>query len=394
MNRFGQNDRLKVAIVGPYPPNRDRVRGGIQAVVNNLVAGLVKFEDLDVRVISVDFVGEEQLTPLPKATVYLKSANQNISQLLFYRAERQWLSDTIKDIEPDIIHVHGTNFYGCEASNWQPPTIITVHGILEEEAKLDFGELTRWQQFYRRIKGYFNQRFEQKTLATAQYATAISPHIKNFLANFPLDRDRIYAINNPIEDSSFDSSDRTVTGRILFAGLITIRKGILTLLQGVNLLRTQEVKFELYLAGGVEQQSYADLLQDYIHKHQLGSEVTFCGLLDKSEMKQAIEECQVLVLPSQAEVSPTIVQEAMAAGKPVVATNVGGVPYLVEDGGSGILVPFGDAPALAEALMKLLSDKALSKSMGDRGRVLAEKNFRQSVICQQTHDLYYQIVNR
>ena len=82
-------------------------------------------------------------------------------------------------------------------------------------------------------------------------------------------------------------------------------------------------------------------------------------------MKQALEECQILVLPSQAEVSPMIVQEAMAAGKPVVATAVGGVPYLVEDGGSGILVPYGDAEELAQALEKLLTNSSLAKSMGD-----------------------------
>ena len=393
MNRADRDKKLKVAVVGPYPADPNRVRGGIQAVVNNLVAGLAKFADLDVHVVTVDFIGEEQLVPRSGVTVHLKTANQSVSQLLFYRSERRWLTDTIANIQPDIIHVHGTNFYGCDASNWEAPTIITVHGVLEEEAKLNFGELAKWQQLYRQIKGYFNQRFEQKTLSTAKYATVISPHINNFLADFAIDSDRIYPINNPTKESSFDNRDRTVPGRILFAGSITVRKGILTLLQAANLLQTKGVEFELHLAGGIEQQSYADILQNYMQEHQLESRVTFCGLLDNQQMKQAIEECQVLVLPSQAEVSPMIVQEAMAASKAVVATNVGGVPYLVEDGESGILVSFGDEVTLAEALSKLLGNPSLAKSMGDRGRILAEKNFRQSVICQQTRNLYYQIVD-
>ena len=390
MSQSNQDKKLKVAIVGPYPPDPNRVRGGIQAVVNNLVAGLAKFDDLEIHVVTVDFVGEEALIMLPGVEVHLKDSDQGRSQLLFYIPERQWLTDTINKIQPDIVHVHGTNFYGCEANTWNCPTIITVHGVLEEEAKLDFGELNQLQQVYRQIKGYFNTMFERKTLSTAKFATVISPHINNFLADFKIEH--IYAINNPTEEACFDLQDKTVPGRILFAGSITVRKGILTLLQAAKLLRDRQIKFELCLAGTIEQQAYAEVLQNYIQEHQLDM-VKFAGLLDNSQMKQALEECQILVLPSQAEVSPMIVQEAMAAGKPVVATTVGGIPYLVEDGSSGILVPYGDNSALADALAKLLTDTELAKSMSDRGRALAEKNFRQSSVCQQTHDIYYQVVN-
>ena len=391
MNQYSR-EKLKIAIVGPYPADPNKVRGGIQAVVNNLVAGLAQFQDLEIHVLTVDFVGQENLVSRPNVKVHLKVASQGVSQLLFYWQERQWLNNTIAKIKPSLVHVHGTNFYGYGANSWKCPTIITVHGVLEEEAKLDFGELNKRQQIYRQIKGYFNTVFERKTLETANYATVISPHINNFLTDFKIEH--VYAINNPTEEACFDLQNKTIPGRIFFAGAITVRKGILTLLQAATLLRDRYSEFELYLAGGIEQQAYEEVLQNYIREHKLESLVTFCGLFDNSQMKQALEECQILVLPSQAEVSPMIVQEAMAAGKPVVATAVGGVPYLVEDGGSGILVPYGDAEELAQALEKLLTNSSLAKSMGDRGRILAENNFRQSVVCQQTRDVYYQIVNR
>ena len=390
MSKFNQ-DKLRVAIVGPYPPDPSKVRGGIQAVVSNLVSGLAKFADLEIHVVTVDFARQEDLVPQPGIQIHLKRSRQSLSQLWFYWQERQWLISTIERIKPDLVHVHGTNFYGYGARSWNFPTIITVHGVLQEEGRLDFQELGQWQQLYRQIKGYFNIQFELQTLAAARYVTVISPHINTFLTDLQVER--IYSINNPTEESYFKLSNRTIAGRILFAGTITVRKGILTLLQAVSLLRDRQIEFELYLAGAVEQQAYADILQIYIQKHQLESQVIFCGLLDSHQIQQAFGECQILVLPSQAEVSPMVIQQAMAAGKPVVATAVGGIPYLVEDRGSGILVPYGDAEALAAALAELLTNPQLAKSLGDRGRVLAEKNFRQEVVCQQTRNVYYQIAD-
>lgn len=391
MSQFKPDKRLRVAIVGPYPPDPSKVRGGIQAVVNNLVSGLAQFDDLEIHVVTVDFARQEDLISRSPIQVHLKRSNQSLSQLWFYWQERQWLINTIERIKPDIVHVHGTNFYGYEARSWKFPTIVTIHGVLQEEARLDFRELSQWQQLYRQIKGYFNTQFELQTLAVVRSIIAISPHIKTFLKD--RQTKHIYSINNPTEEGYFKLSDRTIAGRILFAGSITVRKGILTLLQAASLLRDRAIEFELYLAGAVEQQAYAEVLQTYIRESQLESQVSFCGLLDNHQIKQAFEECQILVLPSQAEVSPMVIQQAMAAGKPVVATAVGGVPYLVEDRGSGILVPYGDTEALAAALAELLSNPQLAKSMGDRGRVLAEKNFRPEVVCQQTREVYYQIVN-
>ncbi|MDJ0620418.1 MAG: glycosyltransferase family 4 protein [Calothrix sp. MO_192.B10] len=391
MNQLKQDKKLRVAVVGPYPADPSKVRGGIQAVVNNLVSGLAQFDDLDIHVVTVDFARQEDLISRTGIQVHLKRSYQSLSQLWFYWQERQWLINTIERIKPDIVHVHGTNFYGYGARSWKFPTIVTIHGVLQEEARLDFGELGKWQQLYRQVKGYFNTQFELKTLAAVRYATVISPHINTFLKDWQIKH--TYSINNPTEEAYFELSDRTIAGRILFAGSITVRKGILTLLQAVSLLRDRQIEFELYLAGAVEQQAYAEVLQNYIREHQLESQITFCGLLDNHQIKKAFEECQILVLPSQAEVSPMVIQQAMAAGKPVVATAVGGIPYLVEDRGSGILVPYGDTEALAAALAEVLSNPQLAKSMGDRGRILAQKNFRQSVVCQQTRNLYEQIAN-
>ena len=84
--------------------------------------------------------------------------------------------------------------------------------------------------------------------------------------------------------------------------------------------------------------------------------------------------------------------EAMAAGKPIVATDVGGNPEVVEDEETGYLVPAGDASCLAQAILKILKDKTLAKRMGAAGRKRAEELFDLSLMANQYFSMYKEIV--
>jgi len=89
-----------------------------------------------------------------------------------------------------------------------------------------------------------------------------------------------------------------------------------------------------------------------------------------------------------------VVMQAMAAGKAVVATRVGGIPYQVEDGHTGLLVESGDVSALAEAIIRLLRDDVLRVAMGRRGKKVAEQRFRASVVAEETRKVLYKIAGR
>ena len=89
----------------------------------------------------------------------------------------------------------------------------------------------------------------------------------------------------------------------------------------------------------------------------------------------ALNRCDVFVLPSLSEASSNVVLEAMATALPVVATRVGGLPGLVEDEGTGLLVPSDDVPALAQAIVRLLETPGLAARMGARGRARALGEF-------------------
>jgi glycosyltransferase involved in cell wall biosynthesis len=93
--------------------------------------------------------------------------------------------------------------------------------------------------------------------------------------------------------------------------------------------------------------------------------VTFCGPLDRDEMAEEYRKACVVLNPSRADNMPNSVLEAMASGVPVVSTNVGGVPFIVNSGLNGILVPPDDAHAMACALTTLLHDRALARRLAD-----------------------------
>ena len=98
-------------------------------------------------------------------------------------------------------------------------------------------------------------------------------------------------------------------------------------------------------------------------------DVEFLGRLSTDEVGQLLQRCRAAVVPSTAlENAPMAVLEPMAAGTPVIASAIGGIPELIRDGQEGLLVPPGDADALSGALSRLARDEGLASQLGDRGR--------------------------
>lgn len=101
--------------------------------------------------------------------------------------------------------------------------------------------------------------------------------------------------------------------------------------------------------------------------------VVFCGL--RGDIPTLLQAATMVVLPSQTEAFPTTLLEAAACGKPVIATRVGGIPEIVEDGETGLLVDYGDPAGLGAAVCGLLGDPDRVRRMGDAARALAERRF-------------------
>lgn len=172
----------------------------------------------------------------------------------------------------------------------------------------------------------------------------------------------------------FRPGDRALPDRVLFVGSLergTEYKGLDDLLRAVALLRVRRPGVRLVVVGdGDRRGSFEGMSREL----GIGDAVTFMGTLAPAELAVQYQESALLVLPSRFESFGMVIAEAMACGRPVVATSVGGIPGLVADGVTGVLVPSGDVAALVVAVERVLGDERLATRLGAAGRdrVVAE----------------------
>ncbi|HKP13344.1 MAG TPA: glycosyltransferase, partial [Blastocatellia bacterium] len=123
----------------------------------------------------------------------------------------------------------------------------------------------------------------------------------------------------------------------------------------------------------------------------VGGDVLFVGKQPQSEIRDYLSVADLFLLPSQSESFGLSALEAMDCDVPVIATRVGGVPEVVEDGGCGYLFEIGDVNGMAEAALRLLNDGALHTRLGARGREIATTRFTTDEIIPQYEALYQRL---
>jgi glycosyltransferase involved in cell wall biosynthesis len=158
--------------------------------------------------------------------------------------------------------------------------------------------------------------------------------------------------------------------RILAVGRLSKEKGYDYLLRAVAELLGRGVDVELELVGEGPERDALTRLVDELH---IKEKVTFRGWLQIDAVRRAMHEATVLAQPSTIEGLPTVVEEAMALGIPVVGSHVGGIPELLDYGRCGILVTPRDVGGLTDALQELLIEPALRLTYAERARTRAEQ---------------------
>jgi glycosyltransferase involved in cell wall biosynthesis len=161
-------------------------------------------------------------------------------------------------------------------------------------------------------------------------------------------------------------------GYLLFVGRLRIRKGVEVLLEALREIRPAELR----IAGDGE---HRERLERRVSELGLGTAVTFLGNCDAGRVRRLLAGAAALVVPSIYEGMPLVVLEAMAAGVPVVASAVSGIPEVVQDGETGWLVPPEDPRALKEALEDVLAQPQEARRRGEAGRRRVDECFRPSM---------------
>jgi glycosyltransferase involved in cell wall biosynthesis len=190
--------------------------------------------------------------------------------------------------------------------------------------------------------------------------------------------------------------------RILYAGQINKEKGLEHLIEAFKIVSKDFPNVALLIAGSASIWPDLDKRKFEVDKrYELemkekakGGKIKFLGKLSLNELYKVYNRCDVFVLPSVIqEALPMVVLEAMASGLPIIASNVGGVPELVQHEKTGLLVKPGDLGELAEALRKLLSDERLREKMGKESYQYAEE-FSIEKMTEQIYTLYEEILSK
>lgn len=216
-----------------------------------------------------------------------------------------------------------------------PPYSFTVHGPDELDKPEFLGLATKVER--------------------AAFVVAISSYTKSQLYRWIAHPEwpKVKVVHCGLERTFFAQPSTTPrSNRLVCVGRICAQKGQLLLLEAAGRLAKKGVDFELVLAGDGELRGDVERV---ITRLRLGSRVTVTGWLSSDEVRQHIVAARGLVLPSLAEGLPVVLMEAMALGRPVIATSVGGIPELVAPGATGWLLPAGDVDALENAIEELLS---------------------------------------
>jgi glycosyltransferase involved in cell wall biosynthesis len=180
--------------------------------------------------------------------------------------------------------------------------------------------------------------------------------------------------------------------RVLGVGRLVPKKGFDVLVDACALLHRQGLPVEVRLVG--EDGEHGDELRRRIAAHGLEERVRLDGVMSQRELYDAYRASSALCLPCRVTDNgdrdgiPNVLVEAMACAVPVVTTPVSGIPELVVDGRNGLLVPPGDAPALAAALVRLHGSRDLAESLGDEGRRTVRERFDGDRLVGQLADLF------
>ena len=232
------------------------------------------------------------------------------------------------------------------------PYSFTMHG------PDDFFEAVHW-------------RLDEK-IARARFVAAISDFARSqgMLYARRADWAKIHVVHCGIDPARYAGVAQGRGGDLLFVGRLAAVKGVPVLFEALAKARQTRPDLYLTLIGDGPERAALEA-----EAKPLGDAVRFVGYQSQDAVARALMQNDALVLPSFAEGVPVVLMEAMAAGLPVVATQIAGIPELVQNGICGILVPPGDANALATAMLAALADPAQKAAMGAAGRAKVTADF-------------------
>ncbi|OBG72803.1 hypothetical protein A5701_25020 [Mycobacterium sp. E3305] len=390
---------LRVALVGDYPTDEGAtVHNGVQSVTYTLAHALAARPDVECHVVSA--MNGVTTTYRRAGALHVHYVKRlNLPRLVTLRVnDVPRLAAVIRSINPDVVHGQGQDRHALGALASGAPTVITPHGVLFIESRLL--QRNRWDALGA-LKKRAVANMEREVFRRARDMIIISPYLAQVYG--PMLTARCRFIENPIQDDFFRIRRAPEPGRMLFVGTLVPRKSVDHLVRAVGEVandrraiadRPWRAGLQLRVAGPIADPSSEHEVRRAIDECGLGERVRLLGPIGHEELLDEYARAQVLLLGSREETTPQVVAQAMACGLPVIASRVGGIPDMVEDGNTALLFPHGDVAACAGQIRRMLDDDAFRAGIEQRVRVEAQQRFDPESVAEQTVSAYREVIAR
>jgi len=290
----------------------------------------------------------------------------------------------LKEIQPGIVHGQGTERDCAVSAVFSGfPNVLTVHGNMRLIARVNRARTFSY--------AWLAALIESLTLPRSAGVVCITNYTRE--AVMALAR-RTWVVPNAVTASFFEVNATPAPGapaRILCVGQVCVRKNQNAFIRALDSLAARH-KFELRFQGGAsENDAYG---REFFSLIRARPWCVYGGLANREELKALLCQATMLVLPSLEDNCPMTVLEAMAAGVPVVAAQVGGLLDLIEEGRTGFFCNPLDALSMATAVERALTQPAAAAEVAEHAKRRARERFHPEVIARRHVEIYREVLGR
>ena len=373
-----------------FPP---RIVGGIARHCLGLAKALAK-ENHDVHVVTLDFPGTPSFEDVDGVKVHrvrieLGHPNFITWTFIFNHFIEKEVAALSRDVEFDIIHIHDwlTAPAGISSKRYlDEPLVSTVHST----------ENGRTQGLHNR-DSYLIDGLEWWMTYEAKKVIICSGSMKEELEHhFQVPSDKTAVIPNAIDVSKYKRHvDQGAVKRdfgigpyerlVLFVGRLVPQKGVEYLVRAVPRIVQQNGEVKIFITGDGWSRNY---LEDLARSSGYADRIRFLGFISDSDLVELTMSADALVIPSVYEPFGIVALEGMAAGVPVVATDVGGLAEIVERDRTGVSVYARNPESIAWGVSKVLSDSKYSERLIQNAKKKVEEVYSWEAVAKRTVEVY------
>jgi glycosyltransferase involved in cell wall biosynthesis len=312
---------------------------------------------------------------------YLRSASRAVKALSFLKSDELRVRRLIREIDPDVVYAAGISRYVWYGHNSGYPTLAANTGSAREQYRVENVSLFSVDHWVTMLE-----------VLCADRRVRHVQHMSPYVAQARLQKNAVLekVIEPPIDEVFFEERPEQERKYFLYVGSITPRKNLLELVKAIEEIPQAQLRVISTTPSG----PYYDSIVEYISEKDLSERVKFLGYKTSREIRDMLEQCIALAVPSFWESNGMMFAEAMAAGVPAVGYNVAAVPFTIKDGYSGVIVKSNTRGELRDALARLYDNPELARSLGVNGQKDARERWHPSVVTAAVREYMMEVCDR